>query len=113
MTRRRFLRGAGLALLALAALRVAPAAAQERLLDEARAAGTVGERYDGYAVVRGSGPAGLVAEINAKRKEVYEARAKKENVAADQVGRVYAKQIFGKAPKGTWFLQENGQWVQK
>ena len=81
------------------------------------AAGTVGERFDGYAAVRDSGaPAdirNLVAEINAKRTQVYEGRAASEGVSVGQVGRVYAKQIFAAAPGGTWFLLESGEWVQK
>ena len=55
----------------------------------------------------------MVDAVNAKRRAIYAARAKEQGTAADQVGRVYARQILGKAPAGTWFLQESGKWVRK
>jgi hypothetical protein len=30
-----------------------------------------------------------------------------------EVGKVYALEISTKAPAGTWFLGEDGNWVQK
>jgi uncharacterized protein len=104
--------------LALPLLLLAGAAlAQNRVLDAPRAAGTVGERYDGYAVVRDSSQAAtltpLVNQVNAERRKVYTDRAAAEKVSADQIGRVYATEILKSAPSGTWFLQENGQWVRK
>lgn len=93
------------------------AGAQVRTLDGPRAAGTVGERFDGYAVVRDPASAAslgpLVSQINAERRQVYTARAAADHVPVDQIGRVYAGEIFKSAPAGTWFLQESGQWVQK
>lgn len=104
-----------LALLLL--LQTGGAIAQIRTLDGPRAAGTVGERYDGYAVVRDPASAAsldpLVSQINAERRKVYTDRATADHVPADQIGRVYAGEIFKSAPAGTWFLQESGQWVQK
>ena len=95
----RFSRPTRLAVLALSlALLVAPigmAIAQNRTLDAPRSAGTVGERYDGYAVVRDPAQAASLAPV------------------VDQVGRVYAAEILKSAPSGTWFLQESGQWTRK
>jgi len=91
--------------------------AQGRTLDAPRSAGTVGERYDGYAVVRDTanvatlGP--LVDQVNAERRTLYTQRAAADGVPVDQVGRVYAGEIFKSAPAGTWFLQESGQWTRK
>jgi uncharacterized protein YdbL (DUF1318 family) len=86
-------------------------------LDELRASGTVGERFDGYAVVRDAGAAAsvkaMVNDINAKRRAIYEERAKAQGVPSEQVGRVYAEQILQKAPSGTWILSADGKWVQK
>ncbi len=91
--------------------------AQERVLDAPRAAGTVGERYDGYAVIRDQARAASVAQlverVNAERRKIYAARAAAERVPIDQIGRVYAAEIFKSAPPGTWFLQESGRWVRK
>jgi uncharacterized protein YdbL (DUF1318 family) len=93
------------------------AAAQSRVLDGPRAAGTVGERYDGFAVVRDQSQAAslgpLVNQVNAERRQVYAQRAAAEKVSVDQIGRVYAAEILKSAPAGTWFLQESGQWIRK
>jgi len=99
------------------ALLAAGAFAQSRTLVGPRRAGTVGERYDGYAVVRDPASAAalgpLVEQVNAERRKVYAQRAAADGVPVDQIGRIYAAEIFKSAPAGTWFLQESGQWVQK
>jgi uncharacterized protein YdbL (DUF1318 family) len=91
--------------------------AQGRPLDAPRSAGTVGERYDGYAVVRDAANAAalapLVDSVNADRRQVYAQRAAADGVPVEQVGRIYAGEILKSAPPGTWFLQESGQWVRK
>jgi uncharacterized protein len=91
--------------------------AQSRTLDAPRSAGTVGERYDGYAVVRDAAQAAslgpLVDQINAERRNLYSQRAASDNVPVDQIGRIYAAEILKSAPAGTWFLQESGQWTRK
>ena len=120
-SRRRFVLGlgVGLGLLSFGYLvsSCRPAQARDRLLDQARAAGIVGERYDGYALVRDPNASAdvrnLVAEVNAKRKQVYEARAASEGVSVGQVGRVYAQEILEAAPPDTWFLLESGEWVKQ
>jgi len=86
-------------------------------IDDLRKSGVIGERYDGFAMVRGAGASAqaraLVDKVNAERRQIYAKRAKQQGVSADQVGRIYAQQIFQSAPKGTWFLRENGSWIQK
>lgn len=94
-----------------AGLNVTPATAQS--LDDLRASGAIGERFDGLTVARDSGAAGAVAKINAKRKEIYAKRATDQGVPADQVGRVYAKEIMEDAPPGTWFQTPDGKWARK
>jgi uncharacterized protein len=115
-TRRWFvgLIGAGLVMLALVS--AAGAQSQARLLDAPRAAGTVGERYDGYAVVRGApspGVSSLVEQVNADRRALYTQRAAADGVPVEAIGKIYAAEIIKSAPKGTWFLSESGQWTQK
>jgi uncharacterized protein YdbL (DUF1318 family) len=108
-----------MALLLAAALVLLPAGdgARADALSDARAAGTVGERYDGYLALRNpSAPAGarqLVEDINAKRRQLYNQVSTREGTTIDSVGRIYAREIVGNVPPGTWILQENGQWVQK
>ena len=92
------------------------AGAQSRLLDAPRAAGAVGERYDGYAVVRGpvsADVAALTEQVNAERRALYAQRAKAEGVPIEAIAKIYASEIFKSAPAGTWFLSENGQWTRK
>jgi uncharacterized protein YdbL (DUF1318 family) len=92
-----------------------PVAAQT--LESARASGEVGERYDGYLVARQANPspavAALVAQVNSQRRGIYERRAAEQRVPAPEVGRLYAQEIAQQAPRGTWFLLENGAWRQK
>jgi uncharacterized protein YdbL (DUF1318 family) len=99
------------------ALQPSSARAQSaRLLDAPRAAGTVGERYDGYAVARGTVPAdiaSLITQVNSERRAVYEQRAKSEGAPAEAIGKIYAGEILKSAPAGTWFLAENGRWARK
>jgi hypothetical protein len=96
---------------------VGRAVAEAPSLDDLRKSGVVAERYDGVLVIRKeSGDAALralVDSVNAKRREIYEAQAKKQGVPKEEVGKVYALEIAAKAPPGTWFLGEDGKWVQK
>jgi uncharacterized protein YdbL (DUF1318 family) len=99
---------AGVSILAIGPF--AGAMAQSRLLDAPRAAGIAGERYDGFAVARGSASpevAALVAQVNAERRAVYAQRAQSDKVSID------ALEIMKSAPPKTWFLSESGQWSQK
>ncbi len=84
-------------------------------LNELRASGVIGERYDGYAVVRKSAPGAsrIVIRVNNKRSRIYNKRAKQQGISAAQVGAVYSRQIYDKAPAGTWFQSRNGSWRRK
>ena len=101
------------AALLFAAIGLQPAAAGP--LDDLRAQGLVGERSDGYAEARSGASAkvkALVSRVNAKRKVLYEKRAKEQGVKADQVGRVYAQEIVEDLPAGSW-VKTNSGWRQK
>ncbi len=92
------------------------AQAQSRLLDAPRAAGMVGEREDGFAVVRGNPPAEVVAlvnQVNTERRALYAERAKKDGVPVEAIGKIYAAEIMKAAPAGTWFLDLSGKWTQR
>jgi uncharacterized protein YdbL (DUF1318 family) len=82
-------------------------------LEDLRASGALGERFDGYVVARQASAQADAKEINAKRRKIYEERATAQGVDSDAVGRLYGKQILSKAPAGTWFLGEDGKWSQK
>ncbi len=118
LTRRRWLaRTAALAFSALLLAAVPQGAfAQSRPLDAPRAAGTVGERFDGYAVTRGTVTpdiTALVAKVNAERRALYAERAQSQGVSIEDIGKIYAAEIIKSAPAGTWFLAEDGSWKQK
>jgi uncharacterized protein YdbL (DUF1318 family) len=104
---------------ALSALLLAapPVAAQDRPLDGPRAAGQVGERFDGFAVVRDpNAPQSvkdLVAQANARRKAFYAKRAAEDKAPEAAVGKIYAQQIIKRAPAGTYFLDESGKWIRR
>jgi len=89
----------------------APATAQS--LDDLRASGAVGERFDGLAVARDASAADAVTGINAKRTKIYAERAAAQGVSAEDVGKVYAQKILEKAPAGTWIQAPDDSWTQK
>lgn len=115
----RLLKGAGRLIvmgiaLAILLLPAAPALADK--LDDLRAAGVVGERFDGFLELRDPGAAdakAFVERVNAKRRKIYVKRAKENKATAEQVGQIYAKEIMEDAPKGTWFKRKNGKWAQQ
>lgn len=99
---------------ALAAFAAAPAIADS--LDDYRTRGFITERFDGYTQVRGDAPPGaraLVAEVNEKRAAIYAKRAKADKVPIEEVGKIYANEIFDEAPAGTWFLKADGNYIKK
>ncbi len=105
------------ALIAASAFLLAAPPATARSLNDLRASGVVGERFDGFAVIRDAGASSrardTVDTVNARRQKIYARRAGEQGVSPDQVGRVYARRILGKAPAGTWFLAEDGGWSRK
>jgi uncharacterized protein YdbL (DUF1318 family) len=82
-------------------------------LQDLRASGALGESASGYAVARDPSATAEVASINKKRKAVYAKKSAAQGVSIDQVGKVYAKQIFKKVPAGTWIQNQQGQWLKK
>ena len=91
-----------------------PASAQS--LESLRAAGAVGERFDGYLELRNpnaGGAAALVEQVNGERRRIYETDAAAQGISPQEVGRVYATKIWEKVPPGTWLLNEGGSWRQK
>lgn len=81
-------------------------------LDSLRASGAIGESDNGYVVARESGARAEADKINAKRRVIYQEKAATQGVGMDQVGKVYAEEIFRKVPAGTW-IQINGNWTKK
>ncbi len=111
--RRGFIFGALAAGAVLSYALILPSPAVADALNDMRASGALGEAFDGFARARKKSAKDFVAEVNAKRRKIYVKRAKAQGVSVDQVGRVYAGQIAKKAPVGTWFLSEDGDWTRK
>ncbi len=99
-------------ILLLASLAAAPVIASP--LDDAKAAGLVGEQPDGYvgAVAPSPDVLALVDSINAKRRGAYEQIAGSEGVSVDDVARLAAEKLYRDAAPGEYLLMD-GQWVQK
>jgi hypothetical protein len=103
---------------ALAFLLVLPFAAHADSLDDARAAGLIGERPDGYVAAVNPSPAPnvqqLVDTINAQRRKVYEQLAGQKGVPVEEVGALAAeKTISQKLQPGWYYMDSAGQWVKK
>jgi len=95
-----------------------PSLAQASPLDDARSAGYVGERPDGYVgVVDPNAPAdvkALVDKVNAQRRTKYEELAIEQSVPVEQVGAVTAEKIIGELLQPGWyFMDAAGNWVQR
>lgn len=102
--------------LGAALMGAAPAAADP--LDDARAAGQIGERPDGYvAVVDASAPASIKAladSINRQRREAYQKIAQEKGVAIEQIGALTAEKIINeKLRPGMFYMDASGAWKQK
>ncbi len=85
-------------------------------LDDFRKSGAIIERFDGLVEAAPSAPAAaksMVNTVNAKRRKLYNDRAKQQGVPASEVAKVYAQQIFASAPKGTRFRKADGTIIRK
>jgi uncharacterized protein YdbL (DUF1318 family) len=85
-------------------------------VEDAKAAGLIGEQPDGYlGAVVGNPPANIAAlirDINAKRMAAYADIATKNGTSVEAVGAVTAQKLYSEAKPGT-FLLVNGSWVKK
>jgi uncharacterized protein len=86
-------------------------------LDDAKAAGLVGERIDGYLGVVDSGaPAEvrrLVEQINAERQAKYAEIAQKQGAPVEAVAQIAGEKLIERAGGGEYVMGADGQWRQK
>jgi uncharacterized protein YdbL (DUF1318 family) len=87
-------------------------------LDDARAAGLIGERPDGYVDAVQPNPPGniqqLISEINAQRRKVYQQLAGEKGVPVEEVAALAAEKTISQRLKpGMYYMNSSGQWVQK
>ena len=105
----------GLALWAAAP--VAPAAAQQNgLLLQARAAGLVGERFDGYLGLVSAPSEALrtqVSVVNIKRRSLYSNLAARRGVSSQEVGITAACTLLGRVGVGEVYMMGDGRWRRR
>ena len=116
--RKLFVVGAAIAALGVAGAAVAQTSAQKALIDQAKAAGTVGEQADGYLGFRNStSDSALRAAVdatNAGRRAAYARSAADAGTSADVAGaRMFEAQLLPRISSGQWYRNAQGQWVQR
>jgi uncharacterized protein YdbL (DUF1318 family) len=104
-------------LLAALLLALAPAvAAQTPAVDAARAAGAVGERYDGYIGVAGPVSTAVrsqVARINIQRRTLYSRLAASRGASPQDVGVTAGCQLLGGVGVGEAYMLSDGVWRRR
>jgi uncharacterized protein YdbL (DUF1318 family) len=102
--------------LSLALLAAAPAAAQTPLVDAARSAASVGERYDGYLGVAAPVPANVrsqVATVNIRRRSLYSNLAASKGVSPQDVGIAAGCQLLARVGVGQAYMLPDGAWRRR
>ena len=93
------------------------AQAQAGPLEDAKAAGLVGERIDGYlGVVGSSAPADvaqLVKQVNAEREAKYADIAQKQGAPVAAVAQIAGTKLIERAGPGQYVMGAAGQWQRK
>lgn len=91
-----------------------PAYAQrDPAYDAARAAGTIGEKMDGYLGVVGSGDATLrklVDDLNIKRRETYAERARAQGSTVEQYAFTTGCLLISRTKAGEKYQAPDGSW---
>ena len=84
-------------------------------LDDAKAAGLVGEKADGYvgAVTGDADIRGLIDQVNAGRRAKYAEIASKRGAPVDAVATIAGKKLIERTPSGHYVMGSDGQWRQK
>jgi uncharacterized protein YdbL (DUF1318 family) len=96
---------------------MAQSTSQKALVDQAKAAGSVGEQADGYLGVRTTVDGDTQAAVNATnagRRQVYTRSAAEAGTTADVAGaRMFETQLLSRVSTGQWYKNAAGQWVQR
>ena len=94
----------------------ASAAAQSPLVDSARAAATVGERYDGYIGYVVAPPPALrvqVDTINIRRRALYSNLAARRYVSPQEVGITAGCRLLARVQVGQAYLLADNVWRRR
>ena len=99
-----------------AALLAAPAAAQTPAVNAARAAGAIGERYDGYLGVAAPVSQAVrsqVASINLQRRQLYSNLATSRGASPQEVGITAGCQLLARVGVGQRYVLSDGVWRRR
>jgi uncharacterized protein YdbL (DUF1318 family) len=106
-----------LALVSALALVLAVAPALAGSLDDAKAAGQVGERLDGYlGLVDASAPGdvkALVESVNAGRRQKYAEIAAKQSTTTKDVAALAGAKLIERTQPGHYVMDASGSWKRK
>jgi uncharacterized protein YdbL (DUF1318 family) len=94
----------------------AAAAAQTPDVDAARAAGAIGERYDGYLGVAGpvsSTVRSQVAAINIQRRTLYSNLAARKHASPQDVGITAGCSLLARVAVGQAYMLADGVWRRR
>ena len=100
----------------LAAGAATAGSAQTSAVDQARAAGQVGERYDGYIGVAGTVSAVVrnqVSAINIRRRTLYYNLGVQKRVSPQEVGITAGCQLLAGVGVGEVYLLPDGRWRRR
>ena len=100
----------------LAGLAVAGSAQTGSAVSTARAAGQVGERYDGYLGVRSAVPLPVrkaTESVNIRRRALYTDLAGRRGVSPQEVGITAGCSVLQRVSIGEWYLLSDGVWRQR
>ena len=102
-------------LLAGAAMLATPGSAQESAsATQARGAGLIGERFDGYLGFVTNPSDGLRRQVNAiniRRRALYSNLARQKGVSTEEVGITATCTLFSRIPVGGYYLSSDRGWL--
>lgn len=107
---------AALALIAIGHPAAASAQAPASVIVPARAAGLIGERFDGYlglVAVPGENLRKQVGAVNIKRRALYSDLARRRGVTAQEVGVSAACVLLGRVAVGEAYQLSEGPWRRR
>ena len=104
-------------LLVGAAMLATPGSAQESAsVTQARGAGMIGERFDGYVgfVIRPSESLRRqVNSINIRRRALYSNLARRKGVSTEEVGITATCTLFSRIPVGGYYFTSDRGWLRR
>lgn len=104
-------------LLLAAAMLATPGSAQESVsVMQARGAGLIGERFDGYLGFVTNPSESLRRQVNAiniRRRALYSDLARRKGVSTEEVGITASCTLFARIPVGGYYLTSDRGWLRR